>query len=163
MRRARRTNNRWVYAAPSRIHGNGLFARARIAPGTEIVEYDGPRVSADVGKRMAREGNVYVFRANRREFIDGSVSWNLARHANHACAPNAESVGIHGRIWLRARREILKGEEITYDYGYSFRDEPVACHCGADACAGVVVAARHRHQITAGVNFTSDATPPKER
>jgi uncharacterized protein len=93
---------------------------------------------------MAEEGNVYVFQANRREFLDGSVSWNLARHANHSCEPNAQSVGADGEIWLRAKHPIAKGEEITYDYGYSFRDDPTPCRCGAPSCAGVIVAARHR-------------------
>ena len=40
--------------------------------------------------------------------------------------------------------EVAKGEEITYDYGYSFRDEPTACRCGAPSCAGRIVAAHHR-------------------
>ena len=140
----RRTNNRWVHAATSGIHGKGLFARVDIPAGETIVEYDGPRIPTTEGKRMADDGNVYVFQANRREFIDGSVSWNLARHANHSCEPNAQSIGIDGHIWLRARRAIAKGEEITYDYGYNFRDEPSACHCGAPTCAGVIVASRHR-------------------
>jgi SET domain-containing protein len=121
-----------------------LFARVDIPEGMGIVEYEGPRLNVTEGRRLAEEGNVYVFRASRREFIDGSVSWNLARYANHSCAPNAQSVGADGQVWLRAVRQIAKGEEITYDYGYSFRDEPTPCHCGAPGCPGVIVAARHR-------------------
>jgi SET domain-containing protein len=131
-------NNRWVYAGPSGIHGKGLFARVAIAKGTAIVEYEGPRVSTREGKRMAEEGNVYVFQINRREFIDGAVPSNLARHANHSCAPNAQSMSIHGHLWLCARRAIAKGEEITYDYGYSVRDENTSCHCRATGCIGVI-------------------------
>src|ERR1039457_6438519 len=145
---SRRTNNRWVYAAPSGIHGRGLFARKNIPVGTDIVEYEGTRVSTEEGKRMAEEGNVYLFQANRREFIDGSVDWNLARHANHSCESNAQSVGVGGHIWLRARHAIQKGQEITYDYGYSFRDEPSSCRCGAPTCAGVIVASRHRPALS---------------
>jgi SET domain-containing protein len=139
-----RTNNRWVHAQPSGIHGQGLFARVDIPAGTAMVEYAGPRLSVRQGKRLANEGNVYMFRANRREFIDGSVSWNLARHANHSCAPNAASQGMAGGIWLRALRTIARGAEITYDYGFPVGDEPVACKCGAPTCAGVITAARHR-------------------
>jgi SET domain-containing protein len=87
---------------------------------------------------MATEGNVYVFRLNRRECIDGSVKWNLARHANHSCQPNSESVSRVGQIWLRSVVPILKGEEITYNYGYSFRDDPTPCGCGATVCRGVI-------------------------
>jgi len=140
----RSTNNQWVYASPSSIHGKGLFARLDIPKGTAVVEYSGPRVPTREGKQLADEGNVYIFQANRREFIDGSVSWNLARHANHSCDPNTQSAGIDGHIWLCARRAIAKGEEITYDYGYSFRDQPTSCRCGAPTCVGVIVASRHR-------------------
>lgn len=139
-----KTNNKWVYAAPSGIHGQGLFARVDIPVGIEIVEYSGPRLTIQEGKRLAEEGNVYLFKANRREFIDGSVASNLARHANHSCEPNAASGSIDGRIVLVSRRPILKGEEITYDYGFSFRDDPTPCHCGAGSCSGRIVAGRYR-------------------
>jgi len=141
---SRRMNNAWCYAGPSTIDGRGLFARIDIPAGTDIVEYDGPRISVEKGKRFAEEGNVYVFRLNRREIIEGSVAWNLGRHANHSCESNAASVGVSAHIWLRAKRLIAKGEEITYDYGYTFRDDPVPCRCGAKTCARRIVASRHR-------------------
>jgi hypothetical protein len=76
--------------------------------------------------------------------VDGSVAWNLARFANHSCEPNGASEIRAGRIWLRTLRPVAKNEEITYDYGYSFRDDPVPCRCGAPRCVGRIVAARHR-------------------
>lgn len=142
--RSTRNHNPWVHAAPSPIQGQGLFARTLIPTDTLFVEYAGPRLSVREGKRLAEEGNVFLFRANRREFIDGSVAWNLARFANHSCVPNAQALGASGGIWLRALRDIPKGEEITYDYGYSFRDEPTRCGCGSARCHGRIVAARYR-------------------
>lgn len=130
--------------APSGIEGKGLFARRTIPAGTLMVEYAGPRVSADEGARLAAEGNAFIFRVNRRESIDGSVNWNLGRHANHSCQPNARSTQVGAEMWLKALRAIEKGEEITYDYGYSFREEPVACLCRAPGCPGFIVATRHR-------------------
>lgn len=144
MKRSTLNNNRWCYAAPSSIQGSGLFARTDIPAGTGIAQYDGPRVSYRDGKAMAEAGNVFIFQANRREFIDGSVKWNLARHANHSCDPNAQSVSVEGEIWLRAIRPIAKGEEITYDYGYSFRDDPTDCLCRAASCPGRIVATKDR-------------------
>ncbi|MBL0349856.1 MAG: SET domain-containing protein-lysine N-methyltransferase [Elusimicrobia bacterium] len=143
----KRTNNEWVFAAPSGIHGSGLFARNDVPTGTPVVEYDGPRVSAAEGRRRAAEGNAFVFRLNRREFIDGSVGWNLGRYANHSCEPNAASESRGGRIWLRAVRPIPQGAEITYDYGFSFRDDPTPCRCGAPSCGGSIVAARDRNRL----------------
>jgi SET domain-containing protein len=143
----KRDNNQWVFAKGSVIHGSGLFARTNIPPAIRMVEYSGPRLSIEQGRRAAKEGNTFVFRVNRRESIDGSVKWNLGRHANHSCSPNAESVNEDGRIWLRSVRLILKEEEITYDYGYSFRDDPTPCLCGSIRCAGIIVASRHRGRL----------------
>lgn len=142
------TSNRYVYAAGSGIHGKGLFAREEIAAGTDLVEYDGPRLARDAGERLAGEGNAYVFSVDRRSCIDGSVAWNLARYANHSCDPNCRSVKISGRIWLRSIRPIARGEEITYDYGYDFKnytDNP--CSCGSPRCAGYIVPQRFRDRI----------------
>lgn len=146
-RPGKRNNNRWVHSQSSTIHGNGLFARVNIPAGTLLVEYDGVRLTADEGRQSAAAGNVFVFRVNRRESIDGSVAFNLARHANHSCRPNAQSQNIAGRIWLRALRPIARGEEITYDYGYSFRDDPVPCLCRSPFCVGFIVAGRQRDRI----------------
>lgn len=139
----KRDNNRWVFAKKSCIHGNGLFARVDIPAQTLLVEYSGPRLLNAEGVRLAREGNPFIFRVNRRESIDGSVGWNLGRHANHSCSPNAKSANVAGNIWICALRPILKGEEITYNYGYSFRDEPVSCLCGAIQCTGFIGGAAH--------------------
>ena len=46
----------------------------------------------------------------------------MGRYANHACKPNAESVLIRGKVYLKAIRRILPGEEITYDYGREYVD-----------------------------------------
>ena len=142
------TSNKYVYAEPSAIHKNGLFARVNIGAGVDIAEYDGPRMDKETGESMASEGNEYIFSIDRRTCIDGSVSWNLARYANHSCSPNCKTVKINGRIWLRTLRTVAKGEEITYDYGYDFKnftDNP--CNCGAPGCAGYIVPGRFKGRI----------------
>jgi SET domain-containing protein len=142
------TSNRYVYVAPSRIHAKGLFARQDIVPGTDIVEYDGPRLARAAGEVLARDGNAYVFTIDKRTCIDGSVPWNLARYANHSCDPNCRSVKISGRIWLRTLRPVAKGEEITYDYGYDFANYTEnPCTCGSPSCVGYILPARFRDRV----------------
>jgi SET domain-containing protein len=128
-----------VFANNSPIHGKGLFARQDIPENTMIVEYAGPRLPNGDAIQLALGGNPFIFRVNRRESIDGSVAWNLGRHANHSCSPNARSANVGGKIWLCSVRPILKGEEITYNYGYSFRDDPAPCACGYVSCLGIIV------------------------
>ncbi|MBK8869657.1 MAG: SET domain-containing protein [Elusimicrobia bacterium] len=82
--------------------------------------------------------NKFHFRANWRECIDGSVVWNLGRHANHSCSPNARSINVDGEIWLCSLRPIMKGEEITFNFSYSFRDNPGPSQCKTFPCIGII-------------------------
>ena len=104
----------------SRIEGFGVFAGEAIAKGVRIVEYKGELISqAEGGRRETRylpRGRIWIFNVNRRWVRDAGVGGNIARYINHACHPNC-AVKIDGRtIWIRASRQIAKGEELTYDY-----------------------------------------------
>jgi uncharacterized protein len=112
--------------------GLGLFATAAIAKGAFIVAYQGRRIShAEAARREAR-GSRYIFEINGRWSVDGSSRRNLARYANHACRPNAESDLVKGKLILRAIRRIEPDEEITYDYGEEYFElflAPIGCRC----------------------------------
>jgi SET domain-containing protein len=112
--------------------GLGLFATAPIAKGAFIVAYTGRRIShAEAARREAR-GSRYIFEINRRWSVDGSSRRNVARYANHACRPNAESDLVQGKLILRAIRRIEPDEEITYDYGEDYFElflAPIGCGC----------------------------------
>jgi len=140
----------WVKASSSGIHGRGLFARRAIPDGTRVIEYVGRRMTKSEAlkleeRRLKREKNggdasIYAFVLNARTDLDGGVSWNTARFANHSCDPNCETRIIRGRIWIIAIRDIAIGEEITYDYNFDWvlcMDN--RCRCGAKKCPGYIV------------------------
>ncbi|MGQ0535027.1 MAG: SET domain-containing protein [Methanobacteriota archaeon] len=128
----------------SGVHGRGLFARRGFARGETIVEYVGRRISKGEGDRIAlREearGRIFVFDLGRAGDLDGDVSGNVARFANHSCDGNAEAVIRKGRVFLVARRRIREGDEITYDYEFEWDDDPWPCECGAARCREFIVA-----------------------
>ncbi len=109
--------------------GLGLFATSRIEPG-QYLEYTGTlyRNEAILGWKTK-----YLFEVNARWTIDGSARTNLARYINHQCArANCESVLASKRVFIKARRVIQPGEELTYDYGKEYVDEfikPYGCKC----------------------------------
>jgi SET domain-containing protein len=115
--------------------GLGLFATATIRKKQPIVEYSGPRIpTPEAQKRERSRGSRYMFEIDRHWTIDGSVRSNLARYANHACRPNAETYSSKGRIMLRATRVIAAGQEITYDYGREYMDlffGKAGCRCAS--------------------------------
>jgi len=135
-----------------------LFAACAIPAGTQIIEYVGRRITKAEAERIerrrlaglaaGRDGCVYVFDLNRRHDLDGDVPWNEARLANHSCAPNCEALNFGGHIWIVALRDLAAGEELTYDYGFSYsewRDHP--CRCGARGCLGFIVERSQRWRV----------------
>lgn len=67
---------------------------------------------------------------------DGHALHPVARYINHSCAPSAR-IDLTGRAVV-ALRDILAGEEITFDYLRSERQivAPFDCRCGAEQCVG---------------------------
>jgi len=103
--------------------GLGLFATQPIKKHALIIEYVGPRIPTSEAHARERAGrSKYMFEINNRWSIDGGARDNLARYVNHACRPNAESVLIRGKIFIKAVRRINPGDEITMDYGQAYVD-----------------------------------------
>ena len=88
-----------------------------ITKGQRIIEYIGPKVAKAKKREDLERDNPYLFTLDEDYEIDGSVMWNPARFLNHSCVPNCEAVMVRGRIWIYARRRIVAGEELTYNYG----------------------------------------------
>ena len=148
----------WIIHGQSAIHGRGVYARTTIPDGTRVIEYTGERITKPEAlrreaQRLARQRNggddsVYIFSLNRRHDLDGRTRRNVARLINHSCAPNCRAETIRGRIWIIARREIPAGEELTFDYGFSFaewRRHP--CRCGGPRCPGFIVGSGQRWRL----------------
>ena len=140
-----------VYVDHSPIQGMGLFAFKPILPGKIIIEYTGPRVPKSQGRVLAENGNTFIFSLNRRYDIDGSVESNIARFANHSCNPNSEAIVLNDRRYLRSIRLIRTGEEITYDYEYSYSGhEQEPCHCGDEKCIKFIVHRKYWYRFSLG-------------
>jgi len=104
----------------SGIHGWGVFATQSIPKNKRIIHYAGEKISTRESERredryLAR-GHIWCFRLNSRWVRDAAVGGNVARYINHSCKPNCYVQIVGDVIWIRASRNIRKGEEITYDY-----------------------------------------------
>jgi SET domain-containing protein len=78
--------------------------------------------------RQVARGCIWCFKLNSRWVRDAEVGGNLARFVNHSCAPNCYTQVIGDTIWIRAARNIRKGEELTYDYNTD-GNGGIVCHC----------------------------------
>lgn len=131
----------WLIIHQSPIHGRGGFARRMIPRGTLVIEYVGEKIDKAESLRRCELNNEFIFTLDDTHDLDGRTDDNPARWLNHSCAPNCEAELDHGRIWIRALREISPGEEITFNYGYDLEEyEKYPCLCGAEECVGYIVA-----------------------
>lgn len=117
----------------SSVHGYGVFAAEAITKNTRIIDYagelvrNGPALNA-LEIEYLKQGCIWVFRVNRVWSRDANVNGNIARFINHACAPNCWFEVAGTTIWIRASRNIRRGEELTYDYR-TIGDLTIPCRC----------------------------------
>ena len=137
----------------SKLHGKGLFASCNIKAETNIVEYVGEKITKAQSDKIAEtqlkksqknreEGQVYIFTLDDKYDINGNVNFNKAKLMNHSCDPNCDTDIIDGKIWIRSYKNIKKGDELTYDYGFTFDTDDFrdhVCKCGTKKCVGFIV------------------------
>lgn len=141
----------------SKVHGRGVFARRRIAPGECIVEYQGERIEWETALKRAEAAgtpinHTFFFSLSDGRVIDGASRGNDARFINHSCEPNCEPLEHEdGRVYIYSLMEIERGEELTYRYALIYEGRHTAaikrafpCHCGAPTCLGTMLAPRRR-------------------
>ena len=136
----------------SKIDNNGLYANQNIKKGTKIIEYKGKIISvkqSEANPKFDNEKAIYLFNINKKYDLDGDFKFNIARLINHSCEPNCEVFGSGLKIWVYAMKNIKKGEELSYDYGFNYDDDFKAypCNCGAKNCAGYIVRQGSRWRI----------------
>jgi len=116
----------------SALHGWGVFALEPINKNTRITHYAGEKISHQESlKREVKylmRGRIWCFQLNRRWVIDAAVGGNVARFINHSCAPNCYVDIRDGIIWIRAARNIRRGEELTYHYNTD-GEQRIQCRC----------------------------------
>ncbi len=116
----------------SGVHGWGVFAAEPISKNTRIIDYAGElihnSVSEEREERYLQEGCIWVFRVNRNWSRDANVDGNVARFINHSCTPNCWFEVVDKTIWIRASRQIRRGEELTYDDSI-IGERTIPCRC----------------------------------
>jgi SET domain-containing protein len=128
----------------SRIHRSGVFAGENIPARRRIIEYSGEKISRRESRRRYLRGwgsdpNLdYLAQLDSYWAIDGSAGGSGAELINHSCAPNAVLRKVGERLFLFSLRKIRAGEELTYDYQFPRRGDPVECRCGSSKCRGTI-------------------------
>ncbi len=120
-----------------RVKGKGLgvFTTAPLRQGELITVSRGQKVSEK--RRNVLDTKDFCYQIGRfwhycpSPYSKPDLSWYM----NHSCEPNVLPTGPRSRIML-AKRDIRKGEEISYDYVITESDPTYAfvCTCGSKNC-----------------------------
>nr|GLL18813.1 histone-lysine N-methyltransferase SUVR5 isoform X1 [Ipomoea trifida] len=142
--------------------GWAVRAREAILRGTFVCEFIGEVIDEQEANRRrsryGREGCAYLLEIDTHindmsrlvegqspYVIDATNYGNISRYINHSCSPNlvnhqvlVESMDYQlAHIGLYAGRDILAGEELTFDYRYKpLPGEGIPCLCGSSNCRG---------------------------
>ena len=136
----------------SNIDNKGLIAAKNIKKGTRIIEYKGKLISKKTSEENPKFDNskkIYIFEINNKYDLDGNFYFNSARLINHSCDPNCEVVGEGLKLWIDSIKDIKKGEELSYDYGFSFDEDfkNYPCRCDSSNCCGYIVRQGSRWRV----------------
>jgi len=155
-RTARSASGKRIQVRRSGVHGKGVFALQDLAEGETVIEYVGEIISWDEAQdRHPHDPNdpnhTFYFHVNEDRVIDALHGGNSSRWINHSCDPNCEADEENDRIFIKAIRNILAGEELSYDYGLII-DEPYTkklkaeypCWCGSANCRGTLLSPKER-------------------
>ncbi|GLJ29914.1 hypothetical protein SUGI_0591390 [Cryptomeria japonica] len=129
--------------------GYGLRVLEDVPRTTFIIEYVGevlgPQEHGMRLKEYACRGHKHsYFMKIENEYIDARVKGNLARFINHSCDPNCyiEKFNVNGEVCIGffAKRDLVKGEELTADYNFQPASGAAAekCACGSTNCRGFI-------------------------
>ncbi|XP_033746371.1 histone-lysine N-methyltransferase SUV39H2-like [Pecten maximus] len=113
--------------------GWGVKTLQKIKKGSFVVEYVGEVITNEEAERRGRYydavGRTYLFDLDYNDgdcpfTVDAGYYGNVSHFINHCCDPNLEVFGVWinaldprlPRIALFSRRDIARGEELTFDY-----------------------------------------------
>lgn len=129
--------------------GYGLRAQTDLGRDEFVYEYIGEVINHDTFmRRMAQYKtehieHFYFMMLQRDEYIDATKRGGRSRFINHSCSPNCYvskwHVGRHVRMGIFAKRRILAGEELTFNYNVDrYGNDPQPCYCGEPNCVGTL-------------------------
>ena len=131
----------WIKIKKSAIEGKGMFAKEIIKKGEIAIVWGG----IVVAKEKIKKGLIKVKKYSDVEIDDGIYLIDKQDYQgevddsllNHSCNSN---LWMENEITISAKRDIIKGEELTLDYAlfsteldHGLRE----CNCNSKICRGV--------------------------
>ena len=120
--------------------GFGSFALDWIPKGSHIATFGGPILVAEQFSLQTADVRSRSIQIERGSFVNGPPHREPGDSINHSCEPNC---GMRNATQIVTMRDVLKGEELTYDYAMSDTSDydEFRCGCGTQSCRDTVTGA----------------------
>src|SRR3970040_418041 len=121
------------YVAECPGRGQGVFVNRPYAAGEYVMTFTGNKTHiskiSDFTHYLQIAPEVFI-----------SPSGNADDFVNHSCDPNCALYFENDSLVLRAIKDIVAGEELSFDYGTIMFSEPTEfrCECGSSKCRGLI-------------------------
>ena len=117
--------------------GFGSFALTRIPKNTHVATFGGPILTAAAFSVEPPDVRSRSIQIERDSFLTGPPQREPGDTINHSCEPNC---GMRNATQIVTMRDVLEGEELTYDYAMSDTADydEFRCGCGTESCRGQV-------------------------
>ena len=132
----------------SGIHGMGVYTLSHLKKGDMVIEYQGEIIRPIVADKREKDYEkrgipCYLWKLTEDKIVDATFCGNMARFINHNHDPNCvvDIANVSGspKVMISAKRDIVPGEELTYDYMFDGTEEDnVVCDCGSYNCPGLM-------------------------
>src|ERR1700727_1104249 len=113
--------------------GRGVFAVAKILAGSVIMKYTGPLLkyeqTSPTTLALQIGPHLYIGESGQADYF-----------VNHCCDPNAGMLIDGTDVQLIAIKNILPGQQITFDYSTTMDEDDFEfdCLCGSPKCRGEI-------------------------
>ncbi len=118
-------------------YGLDVFAERTFRHGETVLQFKGPLLDFDAIEDGSYEDAI-VIQIGERTYL--GPSGEIDDYVNHSCDPNAGLKFEDEKLFLVALRDISAGEEITFDYSTSMKENhtEILRRCGSPRCRGIV-------------------------
>lgn len=122
----------WLVIGESK-HGKGIFAADDLSKGFIVCKISGSALSFRETIDLADE-ECYCLQVGEDDYLIPDTPFY---YSNHSCNPNC---GINENLELVTICDIIKGEELCWDYSTSVleRHWTMKCNCGEKNCRNIV-------------------------
>lgn len=131
-------HNRNLFAVRENHLGKAVYANCRFAEGAELMRFTGRRFRTDQIPSLMRGREDRFVQVTPDHYM--GPSGKLDDLVNHSCDPNAGLRFTPNGIVLVAIRDIVCGDEISWDYSTTLAQSNwhMICQCRSDHCRRVI-------------------------